>query len=836
MKIWLAAALLMLAGCATPTPGHSSTSTDSASGLPALPVAVTEGAWAPHVLLNVADATGDATDYNADLLANQAFRSLTPTCSNISQVIPQVPDACKTTAPLVPTSPTQGVPAPPALDVQEISLREATDGLHLSWQVASLSADPAQFLADPGLGTEYKGYWASGMNATCAQEVVLYFHPYANGIRAHSLYVHSGASCGARASRAYGVDYHIQPGTPGYLNQTVPWAMIPQRAAQESFGGLHGIVSRDSPDLNQQAIVSPRGPYGMHQYDIGLADYTVDSTDNSGSSSLMHGGASVAPLSGSPLQSMPLDALVNTTKRPDLQYQAVQAIFTPANLSFDFTMLKVEDPPQDQSFYVQFDEPSGSIVSFSFQVRNGQRSLQSYVLIAPDGHVETVPMRFEAVAGTPGHLRFTFNRADLEPMAPGDTLSRILTDTDLGGINNSTALAGGESIEFLAHVQTQDAIYGGPFVVPDFPGAAQKQEIALKDAVGDASMPPDAIGTTPAQADILAARIQVNTPNAARMTITVGDLSTLRVPPTYNAVFYGMSVQTPEGATLVGFYQDNANPGRYICGRDHTLLAATPLNPLDSPVTTIYGNLLGPAGAAGLLSFQVPLSCFGVLDSAVNVDLQVERFKAASYLIRTTANGVQSATVQATDSVDSTDPATLIFRSAPVATVTPSFLEQPFGLSHFYDIGGIAISAIGALGGLVLVVRRRRRFRNYLRALETAKGRHRGDLDALLAALRDLRAKVQRDLLRNRLPTDHYGLIMERLDRELSLGRTRLLESRFPAIPDALVQRIQHLLADGRLETADFNHVRGRMASYRLPAATQRGLETELRRWLAQDA
>src|SRR5262249_31419871 len=98
------------------------------------------------------------------------------------------------------------------------------------------------------------------------------------------------------------------------------------------------------------------------------------------------------------------------------------------------------------------------------------------------------------------------------------------------------------------------------------------------------------------------------------------------------------------------------------------------------------------------------------------------------------------------------------------------------------------------------------------------------------------RHRAEQDLLHNRLPTDHYSILMERLDREMLLGRTRLLESRFPDLPDVVLQRIGHVLADGRLERDEFLHLKSRFAQMGLRAATPTGLEGGLARWLVQDS
>ena len=137
--------------------------------------------------------------------------------------------------------------------------------------------------------------------------------------------------------------------------------------------------------------------------------------------------------------------------------------------------------------------------------------------------------------------------------------------------------------------------------------------------------------------------------------------------------------------------------------------------------------------------------------------------------------------------------------------------------------------------GLDIVLKRRRLFRAYLREIDHALAASGSDAPVLARRLEEIRARVRRDLLWGRLPTDHYGVVTIHLDRERAMARLGILQTGFAEVPLGLAQDVLRFLRDGVLSVDDRNRLVATLEASKVPLVTRRQVAAQLDAWVTED-
>lgn len=812
--------IFLLAGCTTP-PAETAEMPPPDAMVPAgAPVPVV-----PDIVVSlVEDAIGDAQEFTSEAVVENADRQADWTCLAARPWLPPARDACEDNLPTdADRGKVGGVPAPPPLDLVGVEWVERADTVTISFVTAGWDGQWGSILPRPGSGVTYAWAWT---NTTCTGTFLATILDLAGGVDIRSYYQAVGPGCRHFVQGTFAA----QAGSPARFNVTFAWQDLPWTGPRQ-LPPARATIIRDEA-VGTYSYFSVRGsPVYTPQDNVDYSGYVADISDVVDPFRIMRGPADGLP--PAPPKLLIEDQQGTTTHaRPDLEASRLEMIDTPSHITIRLHIDRVDAAPQDLALQLQFDGKPDASGATNIYVLDGEASqgnwtLGAHKLALPDLHVEPLPTNATAVAGTPGYLQWVFDRNELEPFAAGDLLERAAAQLASPAVRRSEALVAGESYYVNVAVQVYDGLYGHLRLATGPPVGAEALAIDVPDRVGDVAMPTEAVTFDETQADILSAEFRVFGSNLARATISLAQLAQPLPPQGFTALFYGMALQQPDGrTTVIGYYQPQADEATYFCGLDRTVLADVQGDPLSGLLKPIQGALTqGGTGSGGFISFDVPMDdCFGTLPSDEVFHLEVSRMRAGAYLLRETSGLLSAKEVETLDTADTEEPRSLTFRDTTV--FQPTFWAKPFGIDNFWDIFAIVATGVGAAVGGVLVLFRRSRLNHYLGRIEGARRQALAEREATLSAVaRDL----ERDLLRHRIPTDHYAVVESRLDPLLARTRASLLAAEVPGLPESLLTRAEALMADGELSPQDT--ARLLQAAKGLDAKRAEALRSRLAAW-----
>lgn len=788
--------IFLLAGCATPPAG-----TPDAPGGDAPDAARGAVPDVPDIVVGlVQDAVGDAQEFTSEAVAENGDRQADWGCGVARPWLPQARDTCDTQVPPDDERPKAGgVPAPPPLDLVGVEWIERAETVTVSFLTAGWDGQWASLLPRPGAAVSYQWSWTNG---TCTGNFIAAIVDLGGGVDIRSYYQAVGPGC----RHFVGGTFSAMAGAPARFNVTFAWRDLPWDGPA-ALPAARGTVVRDEA-AGTFAYFSVRGsPLQTPQDNLDFAGYVADATDPVDPFLVVRGPpAGLPPPAPKPL--LEDQQGTDTNARPDLDATRLELLDTPTNLTIRIHIDRVDAQPDDLALQMQFDghpDASGAsnIYILDAEASQGAWTLGAHKLALPDLHVEPLPANATFVAGAPGYLQWVFDRNELEPFAAGDLLGRAVAQMASPAARRSESLAAGESYYASASVQVYDGLYGHLRLSVGPPVGAEALSIDVSDGAGDVVLPPEAAVTfSSPQADILNAEFRYDTPTLARATIALSELAQPHPPTGFTALFYGIALQQPDGRTIViGYYQPEAvQDPTYFCGVDRTILADIQGDPIAGLVRHIQGAVKqGGVESGGIIQFEVPVAeCFGVLDSDASFRVDVARMRAGSYLLRETNGVLSEQAVETMDTADTEEPRSVTFRDPRLVEAT--FWQKPFGIDNFWDIFAVVATGLGAAIGGILVLFRRSRLNHYLRRIEAAR---RQPLEEREATLATVAVRLERDLLRHRIPTDHYAIVESRLDPLLARTRASLLAAEFPRLPETMLTRAEELMADGELSQQD---------------------------------
>ncbi len=828
----LLALVFLLSGCLGQ--GEDSTTLESGQGSGAPSDSRDDGSGAARAapeepVMLVEDAEGDAREWNRDyfrdVLVNgcSAVRDLQGTCSDVGG-----------------EAPIEGIPAREGLDITGLSGRIVDGHLEATIHLASLEPGFANAVdADQRLGAQFGLAFDRMDDGDCTNALGGFVYPLNGQLttisvaqRLHNVcpgVATDGDQWGGQCSGRAGVclvhaDMEATFGTPGAVTFRAPtWWLGP--GPYYNFSAGTNVVF--DPEWGAWRIgyggVVTRGTlYIPHS-----EGYSVDSTEN--------GGRLEVPLASAPNQ--------RPSMLPDID------IGTPEDPSLDIVHLGINETPTHLAVQVGYGR-----IAAGADIRTGVNFVagnESYVLLyfrtggvesttvqrdsdlgAGVGPVENVPAEVEVEEGQPGTVTFHLRRADLRPIAAGSHVQGFMSLAGTGSSQYPPAILQ-ETLgySYIQNLRMTDLAAGPNYVFQfDAPDDAVAEGISGEDDEGDVVLPADlsTIGQDPRAFDITGFSLVGEGEHEARAVVQVQNLNSVEVPLGYDAVVYAVQTAVDGGDIMLGYILRTGQAGTAFCAQD-TLFGPNPTDPSGVPWTATGRGQVTAGSGAGIVAIYAPRACLG---DSQGLEQPLETLAAGTFLLRTTATG--SAAVSVLDTAER-DGGVLAFASAS-AVAPPSFWAEPFGITNFWDIIGVALAILTVLVSAGLVLRRRARLRAYLRDVDRLRREHSEDPVALQNSLAALHRDLRRALDKGRIPTDHYGIVETRLDRAYVRARLAAFGFDYADIPHGVVVALERLIKDGEFSRADMAVAKELLANQRhIAAARKREISSVLDAWAADD-
>ncbi len=132
-------------------------------------------------------------------------------------------------------------------------------------------------------------------------------------------------------------------------------------------------------------------------------------------------------------------------------------------------------------------------------------------------------------------------------------------------------------------------------------------------------------------------------------------------------------------------------------------------------------------------------------------------------------------------------------------------------------------------GAGILAWSGRRKLRDYLDRLRSTVAIK--DLNARETGLGELRAALQADLVKGQIPDGHFIIAMEHLDEAVKDTRIESIEETFRELPFHIVEVLQDVLEDGRIDQEEITLVEDLLAREDIPTSDRDQVLARLGRW-----
>ncbi len=482
------------------------------------------------------------------------------------------------------------------------------------------------------------------------------------------------------------------------------------------------------------------------------------------------------------------------TRDPEMDLLDIWAEETSTDLALVARVADVKEVPVDHVHQVVFSLPGGQLYEVGYNARDGIRyPWAGYPTDWQYTDWVSIPIDVEITAGAPGEIRLVLSRSDLQAFRPGEQMGLHYADM----IHAVEQTAGTDPhvsayrFEYADQV-TADAHWFGLEHESDVrPGSIT----GVKDPTGDVRAPTFLVDERDhPQLDLVGVELQAIRSDLTRLSLAIDDPDRVAIPAGYDAILYAAAARTADGDFMFGYLRDGTGHSAF-CSTDTAVFQDPPRDPRDS---VLYPLQAGPPGAnssGAAITFFVPHACLGQTNPG---PVWADELAAASFLIEAPVAG--AATVHRTDAVPShegmafgLDPASTSSENVPAGGT--AWLASPFGFGAFWDISGVVLALLLALGGWLLVARRRRRLHALLSQLDAAE-----DIEpasAREAAIREVGHEAKTGLRRGKLRESHYAIVMTHVDEALARVRAGIIHHEFGGLPYDVVASIQDVLSDG---------------------------------------
>ncbi len=813
--------------------------------------------------LRVPDPTGDAYEWGHTMIQAQAGKWCPEgvTCDELQ-------------ADNGPTAAWQGVPADPALDLVGFSLQEYPDSLLVTLSVASLEPDLSAMLDEESAhGITIGVAWDTQPDVelrSCMEAVYLRLDPSGGGYAAESGHVWIHQACGNEQAPWQGycssdrtgcvqqVPMTVAPGTPGSISWSLPRDQMVNGSQGAALHNLHALVLRLGPHPDV-FVEGAGGPSSMNQPGARLdadTEYIVDSSEPVGPHRLALPAAQSVHASGHIAWSAHHAVREQQQVHPELRLRSGEFEETPTHL---ILTAHLDELARDAKYHrgeAGFALPTGELYRAGLLVRDGTYTPyfgHAWFDSDEQWHWQSLPIDADVEPGSPGKVVWRVDRQDLPHIEAGTTMraagmlwnAAIDENPAVGPLASSRVYVRATPMNNLDWMPPYRFLYDTHF-------EPTRNDTGFKDPIDDLTLPAASevdpnLRTGPY--DLIGVRARMKSTDEVRFSIDVRDLSEVRVPTGYDAVFFAVGLQASKGGEyMMGFHKEVGKTGEFFCAPDTTVLAPTPADPLSTPARElIRGNVLlsgaggaeagGGSGSGGTIHLDVPLSCLEL--EATDV-LSLEGVAAGVYWIRSTRDPtgrpLGDSEVDVIDLAAPGDEELPLMLLAPPEPPVQSTWARPFGFENFWDIFGVAIAVTLAAISTVIIVRKRLRMKRYLVELEDLAEHYHSEPDAYGLSLVALRKRLFQDLLSNRLTEGHFVMVEERLRSALSSTRINAFGRAFYDLPPALMIRLQSLLADGRFTPQDHQVLADLVDGLTIPSASRTEVMDRIGLWAEQDA
>lgn len=761
----------------------------------------------PHVV----DPEGDAKEHRAEAAAWKAL--------SLCAFFTPAREACTTTASgaatqawpaFAPHLRDAALPGPKGLDATAVWFAETPESLLVTLEIASLDARfTGVVAADDTRWAGYQVAWSppGGPTARCIEGVSLAVDSAGGTPRVEATFRRyydacppDEASfrdhvCNTWWSCWWRIPVEFTFGTPATIRFEVPRLLLTDGAAGATLRDTRLMTSAGdgppAPKTNYGLFVPHAEATGYWEADVRHAiDFSAP-----GRAFTLTTPAAVVPAAEGLRAEWTAPAGNVHGGRADIDLVGAAYEETPTHVVVELSLAAVDISDTAPGIYFSWAVPSGQV--YDVMARRGQDGWSAWALYSPGDpwytRVLELPLDLEVVAGAPGKLRFHFHRADLAPVVAGGLFSSLdvaIWDDAEGVLLRppaNPALTGYVSPPSAATEVAPSDFLAAPVHAARITTAAElfESRVLFLDDVGDTEVPPAAAatGANAGQFDITYLGARLSQPGLLELMMGVRDLSTLNVPPLYDALYYAFGAKTDLGPMMVGYYKPKNDPvGTFFCAPDVTVLSDPPQDPTGATWTEIDGrvSVANDKGdrRSGTVTFLVPVECVGGDDPRA---VRLDGLEAATFLVQnpTGANGggaVQRLDAAATDG-------SVVLRLASVATpdLDHAWYEAPFGTAHFWDFLalGLVVAALAGTGAHKVVRRGRDR-----RLLAAAKAREDRDVyrATLARAIAAGATEPAKDLvlaaLRRRLGISEreHGLYESAARAGLGVGAGRLVE------------------------------------------------------------
>lgn len=800
----------------------------------------------PDPVVVLEDAAGDATEHSSDYVDD-----LVP-CLTVPSA-PEVPPPCEIAFSLENQGETKGgVPAHPARDVLEVRFQETPTTLEVFLDVASLDEEfTGTYDEETGEGTVYVVTWRDP--ATGCSVIPQYFvQPLVAGVTAvpwlftncWDVLAGGGELTGPCLAPECGwsVETEITHGSPATIHWSVPRRQLASSEAGDTLEGITVASWATFPSEGTRSMWSVTGPVSLERHRIGGNwQYETDRSDLSSPGSFTFTEPRVEEPAPAAVAHVAANPLLRPGGEPTTRLRGLEFEQHATHYRFLVEVEEVRSDPEEVSVGVGFGVP-GRAIWFGAAPADGAWSPWSESFSGLPGPPESPTVTLQVEPGTPGWFILDLERASLPPLPADAHLQFLYAFTDTYRSQEHASL-GTVSVAETGS-RWGDVTDTAPDALLDPPptGAIDANRVRFTDPAGDVRAPAD-LTRSAALYDLLGVEISSSDPRLLQVTLSLADLSDLRPPDGYDAVFYALGIEHAHGETMLGHYRSAERAGgEFLCAPDTTVLQEPRGDPAEAAWEPIAGRVLeagtgnglsntATAGAASIVLFA-PRSCFDLPDGERS--LEVAQLEAGTYLVRRpmlTAAG--EATIQELDAATPESELDLVY----AATTVPHspFWSQPFGVENFWDIFGavVAIITVGITVGLFL--RRRRAFHRYLDQVRAITHEHE-DPASRARALVALRSALHRDLELHHISDSHYPIVLDRLRARLTSARLTSLGEAFYDLSPSVALRLERLLDDGHLSADEARVLGPLIQGSRMAPATKTRLLESMARWVSEDA
>lgn len=743
--------------------------------------------------------------------------------------------------------------AHPTLDLVSATFVETPTTLEIVLGLAEVREDFSAALGpeadDEAVSVEYILCWGSGdleWATSCAALDLVRRSGNVSAKAAYVVFSYEVDECFASFC-AWNVPYRVEPGSPGSLVVEVPRVLLPNGTAGSTFHSIVAQVFKAAAKEAYDPMEVREGVLGAYnRVNPPEGGWTVDIAYDEGATYTL-----LTPMTEHPLPWAPaVDGSATARgERADVDVVSVDLVDDPRSFTFAVEVARVDEvPAPDLGFWLAMGNAGDDAINAGFMISEGTYAPWAGWCprsdcddIEEDWHERDVVLHVEP--GEPGWFNLTFDKRTFN-LTDGDLLAYARGEM-FTPRREDAQVQHGLPVIARSYGTWDGTGYMPPYrigsnarttVLDELPPSADLPGIVFSDPAGDVvlaratapvPLPVDPYGADPAQFDVLGVRAEATSDRDTRITLSVADLRSIQVPKDFDAVAYAVGVATPDGQFMVGFMKQGGNTPtapptqQFFCGQDTAVFQETRADPLSVVLTDIQGiisvaggNATGGSGGRGSIVFYVPNECFA---RDTPGPLTVDRLAAGSYLIQRSSGQVTAA-----DETEGDYGGILQVASAPVAQ--PRFIDAPLGIP--WDVWGIAAAVLTSAGGVLLVARRRSMLKRYLAEVERA------DEGGLVA----IRGRLKRDLVRGAISEGHFSIVERRLDERLANSRIAGLKEAFHELPMRLLERLQGMLADGRMSAEDHRVFMALLVDAPLTEEAKARVRTKLEGWVRKDA